>query len=191
MQFMAKICGIKNLDDALRSVDYGANALGFNFYPPSPRYLDPERADRIIEKLPPNILAVAVLVVGRSLDISPQCSALQLHGLSSEADIPSTHARILVATSPEEAWRFPHHEIVIDVSWGRGKKADWEKVKQLDRAFILSGGLTPGNVVLALQKLQPVGVDVCSGVESIPGNKDPAKLKQFLSAVQDFVQFES
>ncbi|MDA2933147.1 phosphoribosylanthranilate isomerase, partial [Acidobacteria bacterium AH-259-D05] len=180
-KFMAKICGITNLDDALRSIEYGANALGFNFYRKSPRYIDPEEAERIIRELPGHVLTVAVMVVkggevpGTTKAVSdcvPSISAFQLHGLHFESEIPSTHKRFYVATSPREADRFPNCEILIDTSWGRGKKVNLEELLQIKRPFILSGGLQPDNVAEAIEVLQPAGVDVCSGVERVPGIKD-------------------
>lgn len=193
-----KVCGITNLDDALRSIALGANALGFNFYRKSPRYMEPQRAQRIIEKLPNSVLCVGVFVwstaiwplphgrgsavSGQLSVVSCQLSALQLHGLSAESDVPKTNERLFIATSPSLAPRFPNYELIIDTSWGRGKKADWEKLRDFKRPYILSGGLTSQNVSEAIRLLHPAGVDVCTGVESSPGKKDPAKLKRFLES---------
>ncbi len=180
-----KICGITNLEDACRSIECGATALGFNFYRKSPRYIEPERAQEIVKQLPIGILAVAVIVVtGHRSPVTGQWSALQLHGLTSESQIPSTDKRVVVATSAASADRFPHHELIIDTSWGTGQKANWQELKGLDRPFILSGGLTPENVAGAIKELRPVGVDVCSGVELSPGKKDPDKLKRFIQTVR-------
>ena len=187
--FLIKICGITNQEDALASVQYGANALGFNFYRPSPRYTDPKEVQSILGALPGHVLKVAVVVVGTDdvhhtiEDISsrvPSLDAFQLHGLKSESEVPSLERRLYIATSPGEAKSFPNHEIVIDTSWGRGQKADWELLPQLEQSFILSGGLDPENVGEAIQSLRPAGVDVCSGVEQSPGIKDREKLKSFI-----------
>jgi phosphoribosylanthranilate isomerase len=187
--FLIKICGITNQEDALASVQYGANALGFNFYRPSPRYTDPGEVESILGSLSGQILKVAVVVVSSGdvhhtiEDISsrvPSLDAFQLHGLKSESEVPSLPRRFLVATSPAEVKSFPHHEIVIDTSWGTGQKADWELLSQLAQSFILSGGLDPENVGEAIQSLRPAGVDVCSGVEQSPGIKDQEKLKRFI-----------
>lgn len=192
---IVKICGITNLDDALRSVEYGATALGLNFYPESPRYITPRRAEEIARQLPEEVLVVAVMVVtgGRpTVDghksvcdtqwsvVGDSLSALQLHGLRSESQVPSIDKRLFVATSASCAGQFPHQELIIDTSWGSGRKADWEELKKIDRPFILSGGLTAENVSQAIELLHPAGVDVCSGVEHIPGKKDPDKLKRFI-----------
>ena len=172
-----KVCGITNLEDALRSIECGANALGFNFYPKSPRFIDPDRAERIIDKLPKHILIVGVFVINALPSIAEgQWSTVQLHGLSSESEIPLTDKCILVATSPSDVVRFPNHKIIIDTSWGTGKKVLWDTLRAVERPFILSGGLTPDNV------LDPAGVDVCSGVEISPQKKDPTKLRAFVDA---------
>ncbi|MDA2923248.1 phosphoribosylanthranilate isomerase [Acidobacteria bacterium AH-259-L09] len=218
--FLIKVCGITNLDDAFRSIDSGANALGFNFYPKSPRYIDPVKAEKITQDLPNHVLTVAVMVVrsgeigrgeptarlnrtfgarprfGRptgpplqSRRLAPTNSpspfgAFQLHGLQSASEIPDMDKRIFIATSPTSASRFPNHEILIDISWGTGKKADWGEVAKLRRPFILSGGLTAENVAEAIELLHPAGVDVCSGVERSPGVKDATKLKRFVENVR-------
>ena len=192
-----KICGITNLEDARCSIECGATALGFNFYGKSPRYIEPERAEEIVKQLTDGILTIAVIVVtghqtakfanvreNSRISRSSFVTALQLHGLTSESQIPSTHKRVFVATSSASADRFPHQELIIDTSWGRGQKADWDELKKLRRPFILSGGLTPENVAEAIRKIRPAGVDVCSGVESSPGKKDPDKLKRFVQTVR-------
>ena len=178
-----KVCGITNLEDALRSIECGANALGFNFYPRSPRFIDPDRAERIIDKLPEHVLSVGVFVVNALFSIAEgRWSTVQLHGLSSESEIPMTDKRLLVATSPSDVARFPNYEIIIDTSWGTGKKAQWDTLRDVGRPFILSGGLTPANVAEAVALLDPAGVDVCSGVEMSPRKKDPLKLRAFVDA---------
>ena len=198
--FLVKVCGITNEKDAFFSVDCGANALGFNFYKSSPRYLDPQRAAKIIRKIPKQILVVAVMVVSGKTkeEINNQSRGLkkemnkvsnrelvdvfQLHGLESESQIPSDQGRFLVATSPLDVCCFPRYEVLIDTSWGTGIRADWNYVQQLNRSFVLSGGLTPENVLEAITLLSPSGVDVCSGVESELGIKDSARLKRFIHA---------
>ena len=191
-EFLVKICGITNLDDALSSVRLGANALGFNFYPKSPRYLDPEEVEGMLSEIPDHVLRVAVMVVGGEEDLSapsevvrrvPSIDAFQLHGLHRESEIPTCEKPLFIATSPMEADRFPRHDILIDTSWGRGKTENWEDLRRLDRTYILSGGLRPENVAEALELLQPSGVDVCSGVEREPGIKDVGKLKRFMENV--------
>lgn len=176
---IVKICGVTSVDDALLAVQYGANALGFNFYPRSPRYIQPGEALEIIERLPEEVLTVGVFV-GHRLHGSARISAVQIHGLRFEDEVPQTDARIFVAVTPEEVDRFPNHELIIDSSWGRGQRADWQALQSLQRPYILSGGLTAENVAAAIRLLKPAGVDVCTGVESSPGRKDPDKLRRFL-----------
>jgi phosphoribosylanthranilate isomerase len=196
-EFLVKICGITNLDDALSSVRLGANALGFNFYPKSPRYLDPEQVEEMLPEIPNHVLTVAVMVISAEDGLStpsavvkrvPSIGAFQLHGLHREAEIPTSEKPLFVATSPMEVDRFPNHEILIDTSWGRGKKENWEALQRIDRTYILSGGLGPGNVREALKLLQPAGVDVCSGVEREPGIKDVGKLERFMENVREAVR---
>ena len=191
-EFLVKICGITHLDDALSSVRLGANALGFNFYPKSPRYLDPEQVEEMLPEIPDHVLTVAVMVISREDGLStpsavlkrvPSIGAFQLHGLHRESEVPTSEKPLFVATSPIEVDCFPNHDILIDTSWGRGKKENWEDLRRIDRPYILSGGLRPGNVAEALQLLQPAGVDVCSGVEREPGIKDVGKLKRFMENV--------
>ncbi len=191
-EFLVKICGITNLDDALSSVRLGATALGFNFYPKSPRYLDPEQVEQMLPKIPEHVLTVAVMVISGEDGLSapsavvkgvPSIGAFQLHGLHHESEIPPSEKPLFIATSPMGADRFPNHEILIDTSWGRGKAENWKDLRGIARPFILSGGLRPGNVREALELLQPAGVDVCSGVERAPGIKDVGKLKRFMENV--------
>lgn len=230
---LIKICGITRLEDAMVSIEHGANALGFNFYPKSSRYIAPEKANEIIEQLPEDVLKVAVIVheyrdagyrapntehqtsAPRKSDsrdynsksehrepstenqeptpnhqppTTPSASrvtlhAIQLHGIDHPEDIPACNLPLIIATSPEDAQRFSDHDIIIDTSWGRGELADWEALKDLDRPYILSGGLAPHNIEEAIDLLNPAGIDVCSGVESEPGIKDHDKLKDFLRRI--------
>lgn len=198
---LLKVCGITCLEDALLSVEAGANALGFNFYPPSPRFVRKEDAEEIIFDLPDDVTTFAVVVHRApaasilpeemkqkreprsglsSYGIPGSIDIVQIHGLKKGEDPPVLERPLLVAVSPETAGFFPEHEIIIDTSWGTGKKADWEKISSLDRPYVLSGGLNPDNILSALEMLRPAGVDVCSGIESAPGRKDPSKTREFL-----------
>lgn len=177
---MVKICGITNRDDALLAVECGATAIGFNFYPPSPRFLDPREAARIVSELPPSILAVAVCVGVPDFPLPAGFRAWQLHGLTTPDEVPRDGGRVIVAVTPQSAGRFSEFEIIVDSSWGRGRRENWSALAGVRRPFILSGGLTPENVKEAVELLCPAGVDVCSGVEQAPGKKDPDKLKRFI-----------
>jgi len=183
-----KICGITTVEDALLALEEGANALGFNFWPSSSRYIATAAARRIIAETQrrfdkKGFLTVGVLVGNDGWEDAPT-DILQFHGFTDQASLPVTGRRTWVAVSLETADRFPASEIVIDGSWGRGQAADWAALSQLRRPFILAGGLTPDNVAAAIKGLRPAGVDVCSGVEKSPGHKDPEKLKRFLGEVK-------
>lgn len=207
---VVKVCGITTIEDALASVELGANALGFNFFPPSPRYVDPLRAEEIIGQLPPGILSVGVIVAGPkavtnvtseapargtvqiqvpgsgtkiTLRLPRNLDLLQVHGAGTKADLDGLEHELLVAVSPENAGDFDDYPIIVDTSWGTGRLADWEAIRKLNQPYILSGGLDPGNIGEALKKLKPAGIDVCSGVESRPGRKDPEKLRAFLEQI--------
>ncbi|MEE8348341.1 MAG: phosphoribosylanthranilate isomerase [Acidobacteriota bacterium] len=195
--FIIKICGITNREDALASVEFGANVLGFNFYQPSPRFTDPQEVESLLEQLPRTVWKVAVVVVSPSdvqqtvediIRFVPSIDAFQLHGLKSESEVPSTEKHLYLATSPVEAKAFANHDIIIDTSWGRGQRSDWGQVASLKQSFILSGGLDPENVVEAIQSLHPAGVDVCSGVEQTPGLKDHEKLRRFIEGAKSAVR---
>lgn len=187
---MAKVCGLTYSGDALLAVELGANCLGFNFYPMSPRFVTPEAAARIIDSLPEEILIFGITVVGRESselwrEVDDRLDGVQVHGARNEADLAEFgNRRLLVAVSPAEAACFPERELIIDTSWGTGRLAPWDEVARLDRPFVLSGGLTPENVGDAIRVLKPTGVDVCSGVERTPGRKDPEKLARFLGAIR-------
>jgi len=195
---LLKVCGITRLEDALVAVESGANALGFNFYPPSPRFISPLEAGEIIARVPAGILAFAVVVhpavpgTGEQgfwpaeEDLPSSVGAIQVHGLERATDFPAFGRPVLVAVSLETAEEFADYDIIVDSSWGRGLVADWEKTGQLQRPYVLSGGLDPGNIEEALEKLNPAGIDVCSGVESEPGRKDPEKVRVFLRKALDY-----
>ena len=200
-----KVCGITNYDDAEMVVNCGADALGFNFFPPSPRYIRPEDARRIIRRLPPLITAVGLFV---NVNTSQQVSAtarlagvqvIQLHG-----DETPEYCRELADWSLIKALRVDKNGIrekledysvqgfLLDAKddvlfGGTGKSFNWHLAKDMlrSRPIILAGGLRPDNVREAIKIVAPFGVDVCSGVESAPGKKDPVKLREFMNEVRN------
>ena len=188
--FLVKVCGITNAEDARICADCGVSGLGFNFFPESSRFVTPEAAAHVIAGLPSGILVYGVVVLGRDgselwSEIGDLLDGIQVHGAQSEEDLRRFgDRRLLVAVSPVEAGRFSHFPLIIDTSWGTGQLACWEEVARLDRPFVLSGGLRPENVGEAIQKLQPIGVDVCSGVERSPGRKDPDRVARFMEVVR-------
>ena len=107
-------------------------------------------------------------------------NAVQLHGYDRETELPSSSTQIYAAVSAKTANAFPSTHLIIDESWGRGRKADWSKLAGIQRSFVLSGGLDAENVFEAVTACSPSGVDVCSGVEKGPGVKDYEKMRLFI-----------
>lgn len=202
-----KICGVTNLADAERAIACGADALGFNTHPGSKRYLDLEKQGAWIQQLPPYVARVAV-TVDLSIDAAeriyalPFIDSLQFHGNEdasycahfAKLGIPFIKALALKdLESVGELGRFCTSNILLDAYstegfGGLGKLIDLELAAEFalrhpQAHLILSGGLNPENVRMAVQKIRPYAVDVASGVESSPGIKDPALLARFLTAV--------
>jgi phosphoribosylanthranilate isomerase len=199
-----KICGITNWADAAAALDAGANALGFNFYAPSPRYIPPSHARTIVSRMPPGVDAVGVFVnasfaeaneIGLAIDLD----VLQLHGDETpEAVAQLSESWPLIKAfrvSPEfraeqlDAYR-SHTDFFLldgfskDTRGGSGRTFDWSvarEAKQHGRIF-LSGGLNAENVREAVLQVRPFAVDVCSGVEASPGKKDAARVRAFVEA---------
>jgi len=200
-----KICGITRLEDAQQAVDLGAAALGFNFYPPSPRYIEPAAARAIVGRLPPFVIPVGVFAnetdAGRVISIARDAgvTTVQLHG----PGFPDLHellsAFTLVVAVPvregfkvEELGKLKPTAYLLDAFdpdrlGGTGKTFDWSAAREAKRygPIILAGGLTPENVGRAVRVVRPFAVDVASGVESAPGIKDAAKLRAFFAAVAE------
>ena len=205
MPTRVKICGITRLEDAQQAVDLGAAALGFNFYPPSPRYIEPAAARAIVGRLPPFVIPVGVFAnetdAGRVISIARDAgvTTVQLHG----PGFPDLHellsAFTLVVAVPvregfkvEELGKLKPTAYLLDAFdpdrlGGTGKTFDWSAAREAKRygPIILAGGLTPENVGRAVRVVRPFAVDVASGVESAPGIKDPAKLRAFFAAVAE------
>lgn len=200
-----KICGITSYEDAALVLDAGADALGFNFFPSSPRYIRPGDANAIIRRLPPFTVTVG-LFVNVDLPESVERTALlagvqviQLHGDESPeycrklSEWPLIQA-LRIGEGPVELDldRYPVRAFLLDVKddvlfGGTGKTFDWNLAQNIDRKrpIILAGGLRPDNVQAAIRTVQPYAVDVCSGVEREPGKKDPAKLVEFMHEVRN------
>ena len=205
---IVKICGIKTLADARAAVAAGADMLGFNFYPASPRYLDPAACAALIAALRDELIRVPILV-GVFVNMPPaDVSALldscgldlaQLHGDEPPEVLAALGIRAFKAIRPRAAGeadaqlqaycrRWPAApDILLDASapglyGGSGKTADWSVAASLARRarLLLAGGLHPGNVAEAIAAVRPWGVDVASGVESAPAVKDPAKMAEFV-----------
>lgn len=194
---IVKICGITNLDDALAAVDGGAQALGFNLYARSPRYLDPAAAARITARLPERIwkagvfvnetpARVAELMREAGLDIA------QLHGDEPPSAVPAGARvwkafRVAGAFTAESLAGYGVEAVLLDgpaelLYGGAGKTFAWEVARGLGHKVIVAGGLDASNVAAAIERAQPWGVDACSRLESSPGRKDRRKLAAFLKA---------
>lgn len=199
-----KICGLKRADDAAAAVAAGADALGFNFWKRSPRYVEPAEAARIVSNIPPRVLTVAVFVdeeLERVLGIAEETEimALQLHGSESPEYLDRLGAYLKIKTikvgesfQPAELSRYPSASLfllegfVAGMAGGTGRTFDWslaKKAKEFGK-IILAGGLTAENVGAAVRRVQPWGVDVASGVESEPGKKDPQLIREFIQAAR-------
>jgi phosphoribosylanthranilate isomerase len=200
-----KICGITNWTDAKLAVDAGADALGFNFVPSSPRVVTPADAWDIIRRLPPLVTAVGVFVnwppdVVAALANALQLGSVQLHGAESsrEVGILAKSFRVIKAFAVGPGFRVtklkPYREasaFLLDgfsagMHGGTGHKADWQVAAQANRFgnLILAGGITPENVAEAIAQVRPFAVDVASGVESSPRKKDARALRALMLEVQ-------
>ena len=199
-----KICGITNPEDASLAAALGADALGFIFYPKSPRFVRPEAARNIIRGLPPLVLTVGVFVdqeAGEVRELAGRVGLdwVQLHGQESPEYCHTLSRRVI------KVFRVKGDEIYAQISayqgavqaflldtfkpgipGGTGKVFDWEVARQAKEygPIILAGGLTPENVAQAIGVAQPAAVDVASGVEKEPGQKDPEKLRAFIESVK-------
>ncbi len=208
MSVKIKICGITSEQDAHKSVALGADALGFVFYDQSPRHIEPPAARRIIQTLPPFVLAVGVFVnqpletVRRIVDDCGLALA-QIHGDETPAYCESLDRPVLRAirlkdrrsflSLAEYKGRAGVRGFVVDAFspnsyGGTGQTVDWALAGEAAKAapVLLAGGLTPHNVREAIEQVRPYGVDVSSGVEASPGRKDPEKLATFIQAVRPY-----
>jgi phosphoribosylanthranilate isomerase len=204
-----KICGITNQEDATAAVEGGANAIGFNFYPSSPRYIAPERAAEI--GTPAGVRRVGVFVNearGRVEEVAriAAVTVAQLHGDETAAEYPAGLA-VWKGVRVTEGFDFSKYEQCAaeallldgpagDVYGGSGKRFDWslaggpdEGVRRCPggpphKRIILAGGLDGSNVARAIAAAHPWGVDACSRIESAPGKKDLRKMRAFLEAAE-------
>jgi phosphoribosylanthranilate isomerase len=209
-----KICGLTNLNDALAAIDAGADLLGFNFYPKSPRYIDIGICRGITSKLryrSAHVIFVGVFVNASVAEIHATLETCGLELAQLHGDEPPEMLEILngrafkavrlsastsVATSvypfqksaPASA---SHPALLVDAAvkglyGGSGMVADWSAAAELSKQvpLLLAGGLTPENVGAAVQQVQPWGVDVASGVEASSRVKDSGKMKRFVAEVR-------
>jgi phosphoribosylanthranilate isomerase len=200
-----KICGITNWTDALCAAAAGADFLGFNFYRKSPRYVPPGRARQIVRRLPKRVAVVGVFVNEREDKIlqiarSVGLDYLQLHG-EETPECASRLARyfpVIKASRVGNGFRAERlsefrgvRAVLLDgfrpgLPGGTGKSFDWRIAHRagMHRRVFVAGGLVPENVGQAIRVARPYAVDICSGVESRPGKKDPARLGALMSAIR-------
>jgi len=206
MPIKIKICGITNAQDAEAAVTAGADALGFVFYAQSPRCIEPAVAKRIIAQLPPFVLSVGVFVNhdrDTILKVFDECglALAQLHGEETPTFCESLGRPVLRALRlrdrgsllalAEYKGRMGVRGFVVDAFsieayGGTGQTVDWSLAREAAQAapILLAGGLTPSNVQEAIRQVQPYGVDVSSGVEESPGQKNHEKIRAFTQAVR-------
>jgi phosphoribosylanthranilate isomerase len=193
---LVKICGVTCLEDALGSVVAGAEALGFNFWPRSPRFIRPERARAIIDALPEAVLKVGVFVDTDPEDVQRIASVAgldvaQFHGSGARAP-RMRWWQALAATGEglrETMERSTAEAFLIDTPAGEarggtGRAFDWSLATGLPGRIVLAGGLGPDNVAEAVRTVRPWGVDACSRLELSPGRKDLRKVEEFIRAVR-------
>jgi|ERR1051326_3553404 phosphoribosylanthranilate isomerase len=203
---LIKICGITNLNDAHAAVAAGADALGFNFYKPSPRYITPQNAREIIDTLPDSILPVGVFVnEGSPESVRRKANragvkAVQLHGnespiycdaLTTDIAVIKTFA-VSVNFDIRELDPYQVYAVMLDTKddrlrGGTGRIFDWsiaQQVRLLVPKVYLAGGLSPENVTDAIRMVQPYAVDACSSLEDKPGIKNHERMRIFVNAVR-------
>jgi phosphoribosylanthranilate isomerase len=194
-----KICGITTEDDALLAVALGADAVGFVFAP-SPRQMAPQKVYDITRRLPPETMTVGVFrdeAPQRVIEIvqAAGVKGAQLHGREPPSDTLLVHGRVRFVIKAfaagsdnlRDAAEHGADALLIDSpNPGSGMVFDWGLVDEApqDSRIILAGGLDPKNVAIAVARVHPWGVDVASGVERVPGRKDPVKLKAFIDAAR-------
>jgi phosphoribosylanthranilate isomerase len=199
---LVKVCGITRLEDAHAAVEQGARALGFVFWPASPRVIDPETARTIISTLPPFVTPVGVFVNQPVDEVNAIAArvglgAIQLHGDESIDYAERVERPVLKALALRESARpsgvdlWPERVMLLldahdpERHGGTGQPVDWTLAATFAsrRPTLLAGGLRPENVVQAITSVRPFGIDVSSGVESSPGVKDHSRLKALFEAV--------
>ena len=188
---MVKICGITNLDDALAAIDGGAGALGFNFWPGSPRHIAMENAQHIIRQIPRTVLKVGVFVdEAREKVDEISCTAgldvAQLHGREAPSDFPDgvrvwKAIRVARDFNASDVDKYPGEAVLLDGP-SNGVPFDWTIAARSSKRIIIAGGLDANNVRNAIHQARPWGVDACSRLETAPGKKDRLKMTQFIRA---------
>ena len=204
-RLFVKVCGITRLQDADLAADQGASAIGFIFWPGSPRYISPEDARGIVRRKSHEVKAVGVFVdepVDRVRQIADMVGLdmVQLHGNEPASEVRSLSSTLpvikSVALGPGSSMNLSGLDegvlILLDAHdparhGGTGRTVDWAAAREIavSRHTILAGGLNAENVRAAVSAVEPYGIDVSSGVESAPGVKDAGRLRSFFEALND------
>ncbi len=199
-----KICGLTRAEDAIAAAQLGAHALGFVFYPPSPRHISARRAAEIIRLLPPFVTTVGLFVNASADDVSRVMDEVPLGLLQFHGDEPPHYCAqfrrpyikalrvrpevdlLQYALQYESARGLLLDAFVAGVPGGTGESFDWNLIPaKLPLPVVLSGGLNSSNVIEAIRRVRPCAVDVSSGIESSPGIKDALKMNDFFKGVRD------
>lgn len=201
MSVQVKICGVTSVVDAALAVQSGADIIGLNFYPPSPRYIAIDTAREIREALPAGVWCVGVFVNAERAYVASLVEQLGLHavqfsGDEATADLQGWSCATIKTVRLAAEGTLPDWEaiaadyLLLDTYkagryGGTGETFAWERATALPpqrmSRLLLAGGLTPDNVAAAVRLVRPWAVDVASGVESAPGHKDPDKLRAFIT----------
>lgn len=200
-----KICGVTLLEDALLAVRLGADALGFNFWPRSKRFVTPAAAGAIVRSLPAGVATFGVFVDPTREEVlaalaASGVAAVQLHGdeppaLCASLPVPVVKAiRVEDGRSLAQLASYEVRAFLLDAPspgyGGSGRTFDWSLAAEVARELpiLLAGGLRPDNVAEAVRTVRPLGVDVASGVESAPGVKDPERVALFIRRAKEGAQ---
>jgi phosphoribosylanthranilate isomerase len=191
-----KICGITNYEDATAAIDMGADMLGFNFYPGSPRFIKPKDAETLINRLPAFVDTVGLFVNDSVEKITEAVTQCQLNWIQLHGDEDPQFCRTFLSQNVKtmKAIRVKDHSdidnarnyftdaVLLDAFnpskyGGTGVSFDWNIIGNISKRIFLAGGINPDNIASAV-KLGVYGVDICSGIESAPGKKDHNKMKK-------------
>jgi phosphoribosylanthranilate isomerase len=197
-----KICGVRNLEEALAAVEAGADALGFNFWPKSPRYVSPDDARSVIKQISPLVASIGVFVNEQHQRITEIAKAAGLTAVQLHGDETPEFCAAFASTKLIKAFRvgsdfdcasireFPVGMVLLDTGakgsyGGTGKIFDWRVAVEAKKyaPVMLAGGLRIENVAEAISTVAPAAIDVCSGIEAEPGRKDLNKLRDFMAEV--------
>jgi phosphoribosylanthranilate isomerase len=196
--FLVKVCGVTTEEDAQAAVEAGASALGFNFYPRSPRYLSLERAQQIARALPAHVVRAGVFVSPTAEQLYAYAKAMPLDAVQIHGETPLLDRQQLKETQvwraiPVDA-RFEAEQVnkleaeafLFDAPTsgfgGSGQTFEWSRIQGMTQRILVAGGLDDSNVAAAIHTVKPWGVDACSRIESAPGRKDLQKMRRFVAA---------